>query len=439
MPDETVPAMKPWPALLLLPAVTAVLLMPLFLLHARLVGEVVIGLVDVLLLASLRREFLSTTWFRIGLAWWAWLVVCSLPGIGQGGMHSLTQAVLTIRFLLFLAALEWFVLAGGKYRRWLRWVVAASAIYIGIQTLLQFTVGRNLFGNTRMGDGELTGPFNKPRAAAPLSRMLFPAVLPPVARLLSGGGARRLAAIGVTLLSVGVMVLIGQRMPLLLTALGLLVTGLLLPRLRLLLLAAIVAAGALVGASVVVSPPTYHRLVLKFSSQMEDFKDSPYGQILARALTMAEANPWVGRGFDGFRDGCADPRYFVGWDGRGDGGGAGMCQPHPHNHYLQAATDAGIPGLVLFSALVLAWLAPLAQGLWRDPDPVRVGLFVAALIQEWPIASTSSFTSMPLGGWFFLLLGWGLAEARWRPRGRRPISAATTLQATTRQKEVRHG
>jgi hypothetical protein len=39
-------------------------------------------------------------------------------------------------------------------------------------------------------------------------------------------------------------------------------------------------------------------------------------------------------------------------------------------------------------------------------------LFAAILIQLWPFASTSAFTSMPMGGWFFLLLGWGLAEAR---------------------------
>jgi hypothetical protein len=35
------------------------------------------------------------------------------------------------------------------------------------------------------------------------------------------------------------------------------------------------------------------------------------------------------------------------------------------------------------------------------------------LIQLWPIASTNDFVDMPMGGWFFLLLGWALAEARW--------------------------
>ena len=73
-----------------------------------------------------------------------------------------------------------------------------------------------------------------------------------------------------------------------------------------------------------------------------------------------------------------------------------------------------MPGLILFCILAFAWLRPLAAGLWRDPDPLRVGLFAAILIQLWPLASTSAFTSMPMGGWFFLLLGFAMAETRWK-------------------------
>jgi hypothetical protein len=37
------------------------------------------------------------------------------------------------------------------------------------------------------------------------------------------------------------------------------------------------------------------------------------------------------------------------------------------------------------------------------------------VIQLWPIASTNSFFTPPMGGWFFLLLGWTLAAARAEP------------------------
>ncbi len=383
-------------------AVACLLLCPLFLLHGRLIADVLMIVVGVCFLArsALARDWawLRTGWVLAAAAWWLWLLVCSLRG-------GLAEALAAVRFLVFVAALEHWVLRLAWRRVWLARLTAIAALYIAFQTVLQLAIGRNIQGYGRWGDGELTGPFEHPRAGAPLSRLLFPAVLPAMARLGRWAGLLLLVA------AVLVVVLIGQRMPVLLTGLGLFVTALLLPRLRMGVLAACAGAALLLSVSAIVVPPTFHRLIDKFSSQMEHFPTSPYGLITVRAVTMIEQHPWVGLGFDGFRHHCAEPAYFVGWYG-GDGGGANVCVQHPHNHYLQAAVEAGLPGLVLFSVMVLAWLRPLARGLWRDPAPLRTGLFVAALLQEWPIASTSDFLSMPLSGWFFLLLGLGLAETR---------------------------
>lgn len=374
------------------------LLLPVLLLHGRGLAEGVIGVLGVLFLAqsAVRRDWgwLRLAWMRIGLVWWGWVVVCSVP---HGGA-AVEQAAASGRFLLLVAALAHWVLRDARVRSWFAWVLRWSAIYIAVQSLVQFAVGKNLFGYPRSGDGELTGPYEHPRAGAPLSRLLFPAVLP-VWR-------QALLPVGVV-----VMVLIGQRMPLLLTGLGLVVTALLMPQLRRLVLVAAVVLVALVAATPVVSPPTFHRLVEKFLLQMGHFATSDYGLIAGRAVVIAQANPLLGAGFDGFRRDCEDKRYFHGWGG-GDGGGAAMCNQHPHNFYLQALVEGGVPGLLLFSLLAGAWLVPLGRGLWTAPDPLRVGLFVAALLHLWPIASSTAWTSMPLGGWFFVLLGLGLAETQ---------------------------
>ena len=404
-------------------ALIAALLTPLLLLHAHGFAEGAIAVVDACFLAraTIARDWtwLRVPWLRLGLVWWGWLVLCSLPvaalGLGEGGAGSLIQAMATLRYLVFVAALEHAVLRDATTRRWMFGVIATAAAYIAIQTVFQFVVGHNLYGEPTGRDGELTGPFGKPRAGPPMSRLLFPALIPPAAALLARPGiVGKLGAYALLLGGVCVMVLIGQRMPLLLTGLGLFVAALLLRRLRPLVLVAVVAGAALTAATVVVSPPTYHRLVQKFSSQMDHFATSQYGQLYARALEIGEQHPVTGRGFDGFRTGCAMPRYFRGsFDGsQPEGGGAAICAQHPHNFYAQALDEGGVPGLMLFAALAVAWLAPLARGLWRDPQPLRVGLFASVLIQLWPFASTSAFTSMPMGGWFFLLLGWGLAEAR---------------------------
>ncbi len=391
--------------------VALALALPLFLLHGRGVAEAIILVTDALFLARslLARDW---SWLRsipicVALVWWAWLVVCS----ARWGGGQLVQAVLIVRFPLLVAALQNWALDSASTRRWLASLVRLAFLYIALQSCVQLTTGRNLFGWPRGADGELTGPYREPRAGPILASLFFPALLPPISRLLAGPAWRPLLGALALLGGVALMVLTGQRIPFLLTLLGLFVTALLMRRLRGPVLMALVGAGLLLAASRVVSPPAFHRQVEKFSYQMEHFPESDYGRIAARALAIGEAHPLMGRGFDGFRYACPDPAYFQGWGG-GDGGGAAMCVQHPHNHYLQAFVEAGWPGLLLFCALITAWLAALLPGLWRDPDPLRVALFVAALLHEWPLASSSSFEAMPLSGWFFLLLGLGLAEAR---------------------------
>lgn len=403
------------------------LLLPVFLVHLRVGAEIGFDVVATLFLlrSALGRQWLwlRRNWVVVGLIWWAWTVACTVIAVWtsqSGGWGHVAQALLAGRFLVFAAALEQWVLRDQRVRHWLLASFSAVALYVAGQSLLQFVTGRNLFGDPRWVEGELTGPFRGPKAAPTFIRVVFPAMLPAISRV--GASAKilgRMAAGGILVASVAVIVLVGQRMPVLLTGLGLLVTGLLLPKVRGLVVVAVVAAGALIGASVVVAPPTFYRLVTKFSRQIESFPDSPYGQITARALRMAEQHPWTGLGFNGFQTNCEDPRFQHGWhwpeNPADDGGGAEMCVTHPHSFYLQALTDAGFPGLLGFGLLVVLWLRRLSAGLWQRPDPLRVGLFVAAFIQVWPISTTSPLVSLPMGGWFFLVLGFGLAAANRDP------------------------
>ncbi|HUA76666.1 MAG TPA: O-antigen ligase family protein [Acetobacteraceae bacterium] len=409
-------------------ALAATLILPLFLLYGRAVAEVMIAITDICFLARSAAEgqwgWLRSLWLRIGLAWWAWLVICSLPfaPFANDGMRPLGEALATVRFLVFIAALEHFVLTAPAARRWLSRSLALAFLWIGVESLQQYFTGRNIFGHPINGDGELTGPFDKARAGPPFSRLFFPLVLPPVDRLLVRAGIlMRAAGVAVMLAAVAVQVLIGQRMPVLLMGLGLFVTFLLMRRLRVLMVVCAVGAVALVGAAAVIRPPAYYRLVEKFTRQMSHFRESPYGELYVRSAVMAKENLLLGRGFDGYRDNCREPRYFhdltfifTGHDRPGYvSKGASVCNEEPGNFYLQAATDSGIPGLLLYVSLGLAWLVALGRGLGGgEPDPTRVGLFVAALIFLWPLASTSSYLDMPMSGWSFLLIGWGLAEAR---------------------------
>ena len=379
-----------------------VLLLPVFLLHGRAPADVVLSLIGMLFLAqsAMRRDWgwLRRPWVRIAAAWWGWLVLCSVR-------TDLGQALAVVRFPLLAAALAYWVFRQDWLRVWVARLLRWSVLYIGVQCLLQFGFGHNLFGWPKGPAGELTGPFTKPRAGPVLSRILFPALLV--------WGRTRWRQLAVMVGAVALMLLVAQRMPLLLTLFGVALTGLLVKRFRLAAIGAGVAAVLLLAALPVVSPSAAQRVLTQFSKQMSDFGDNHYGEIAARSVAIVKAHPVMGAGFDGFRRLCDQPEYFQGWNGD-DGGGAAMCVQHPHNFYMQAAVEGGIPGVLLFVALAVSWLVTIGKGLGgrgMGGDALRTGLFIAAAIHLWPIAGNTDWVAMPLAGYFFVQLGLALAYA----------------------------
>jgi O-antigen ligase len=396
-----------WPrsraeALLGRAAFACCLILPLALLHARAVADIAIVSLDLCFLARtwLAQDFAwaSTPFSLAAFAWWLWLVACSAAGNGGLGF-----ALVAIRLPLLAISLQW-VLNDTRRQRALWWMLAAAAAWIALQTWEQSLTGTNLFGHGRYVDGALTGPFAKPRAGPAFILVFFPVVVPAVLWLLGRADIRsRAAAACVAGLSVATMVLIGQRMPTALLGLGLAATALLLPRLRPVVLLAAICGALLLAAAPVVSPATYGKLVVQTRQQLAHFPQTRYGQIFSRAAAIAEAHPLRGLGFDGFRRDCApvllaDPA-------------AEACSIHPHNYYLEAADDAGLPGLLTFTALAATLLLRLAMGLRPSREPVRTGCLVAGLVAFWPFASTSAFTSLPNAGWVFLVAGLGFAAA----------------------------
>ena len=401
----------------------ALLALPVAILFTRAGADMLVVAIDLLFvfhLVSVRasRPRPALTWPG---AWWLWTVLASSAvlafGVGPHAAHRALQAVLIGRVFLLVLALPVWLLRARVTRDHLAVVIAAVAAWIGLECWQQYLLGTNLMGWPRWGDGALTGPFREPKAGPVLVLLLFPAMLPAIMTLLSRPKlAPRIAAAALAAFGVATMILIGQRMPALLTILGLLCCGVFLRRFRPILLLTLTLGAVLLASLPLLSPPTFAKLVVRFAAQMSDFSQSPYGQLYTRAAVMTLAHPWTGLGFDGFRASCDLPQYRHGLpflplpaalDASHD-----ACSIHPHNHYLEAATAGGIPGLLLFCAAVATWLATLARGLIDKPTPRRVGLFTASFLAFWPFASTSALFTLPNAGWVFLLLGWGLAEAR---------------------------
>ncbi|MFL5289686.1 MAG: O-antigen ligase family protein [Rhodopila sp.] len=394
----------------------AVLLLPLALLYARAIGDVVLTAIGVLFLirSAVSRDWtwLRTPWTRLALLLWGWMLLCTLVG---GNRPAIVQALVALRFFILLPALETWVLADSRMRQRLWYVILAAGLWILVEVWQQYILGTNIFGYPRWLDGALTGPFRGPVAGQTLLWLFFPAFLPLSFLLLKRTGRlERLCGVALLVLAAATMILIGQRMPTLLMALGLCISGLLFRQVRLPVLLALAVSGVVLALLPIVSPPTFAKLVLRFTDQMQHFWDTQYGLIFGRAVTMVQAHPWLGLGWDGYRDFCMAPQYLTGvsWLPIGNPADALGCSIHPHNYWLQVATDAGLPGLALFAALIGVWLWRLGRGGagCRGNDR-QAALLVILFVMMWPIASATSLFTVPNAGWVFLMAGWGLAEA----------------------------
>jgi O-antigen ligase len=199
--------------------------------------------------------------------------------------------------------------------------------------------------------------------------------------------------------------------------------ALFLPRLRLPVLAAIIAAGAVLLATPVISPPTHAKLVDETTTNLTHFSQSPYGELFSRAATMGFSRPIFGYGYNGFKIFCADPIFDSGVPAfhiPPTSAADNACNLHPHNYYLQAFEEAGFPGFALFTLMNILFLVPLLRNLIKTKNAYVIALFTGILTYAWPIASTDAFPTLYEPGWFFLLIGLGLAMAEQKSTSNAP-------------------
>ncbi|KXV66801.1 hypothetical protein AD949_01460 [Acetobacter orleanensis] len=392
-------------------------LLPLLFFYSRALSDIIATVIGCLFLlySAVQKDW---QWTRKD-----WLLpaalfcgLCLMSSLVAGQRGAWIQALCLPRILLLAAAMESWILVSAARRRVLSAILLVLAFWLIGQCWKQYLTGTNLLGYPAADDGALTGPFVKPRAGFTLLMLFFPALMPIV---LYAFHTRRLSAWvargALLVLSVTTMVLIGQRMSNVLLMFGLVLTAMLVRRFRLPFVVILVGMVGLVASLPDISPRTYEKLVLKFSSQLQHFTQSDYGRLFRTAAAMIASHPWLGLGMDGFRNFCHTPFHTdaltaLGFPSLESDTGKG-CNIHPHNYYLQIATTAGLPGLILFVWMAVCWLRTGLHALSPARNPQQAMLFVLCCVLLWPIASTSALFSFPTAGWFFLFIGWMLAAS----------------------------
>jgi hypothetical protein len=383
-------------------ALAAALAFPFLLIHAPAAAEAVVaGLaLGLLLRMALLRDAsaLCAPWVMVALGFWAWGVATT--ALAGGDAARIGAALAWLRFPLAALALGVWVLAEARARRWMLLSVGAAVLWVVLEIWVQLALGRSLSGRLPHPDGILTGPFGWARAGPYLALLLWPPLLAAAAWLAARWGA--LAAAAPAALALATVFLTGQRLPALQVLAGLAAAALLLPALRRAAVFGVLAGAAALAALPLLAPDAFRRLVLDLASGAPA---QAYLDVFRDALAAIAAAPWTGWGQDGFRAACAAL-------------GLGECASHPHNVYLEAAVEAGLPGLLLFLGFSVLAFAAVAPFLWRQGGPEGRGLLLAFLLAALAVGVLKSAASIHQAGPVALLAGWALAAAR------RPTSSA---------------
>lgn len=381
------------------------LLLPFMLVVFRVGAEICMGVVGALFLA---RSFLERDWgwVRQPFTWlvaatWLWLVLAVSP-FALSPPHSFSRALPWFRLpLLFIAATYWLLKDAPTARRTAKALVWLL-LFIVADTLLQYATGRDIFGHTTDED-RLTGPFNNVKVGIYIAKIMFP-VLGFLLWNALRKGRRRLAYryIAFLLACAGIILLSGERTAFATTAIGLFIAvgaGMWVYRRFRLPLLGLTALAVALASLLVVTQPTVQRRAVMLVENIQHFEESPYGRVARASLALAPRYALHGVGMHNFERACQplmQEEQLVDY-----------CETHPHNPYMEWLVETGVPGLLLFVALV-GWMVAQPVKLWRGNRSARIlaafGLAVM-VVHFFPLMSASSTAS----NWPAMLLWYSLS------------------------------
>jgi O-antigen ligase len=396
-------------------AKTLLVALPLLFLIGRAPADAALTLIGMLFLvrSALDRDWrwVGTPWVGVALALWLYLALVSGFAADPGAAYS--RALPFGRFVVFAAALQYWLLIEGATRRLLLWVLALVLAFVVLDSLLQFATGRDVLGHGYEAM-RLTGPFSGPVPGTFIARTCFPVLGLLLAAAIAWPRVRRaLLAIALIVLLGITIALTGERMALLTFGLGVLVFLILVKEMRGPLLLAGLVGTLLMAGAVATSPDLRVRLIGHTTYDMTNFWERRYGELILRNVRIWWREPFIGIGLKNFRTECVNDTFEA------VGPPSDRCYTHPHSVWLEWLVEAGAIGFVGFLILVGLWTHAVARGL-RAIEPadylIAVGALASLVVFLWPLRLSMSFFSNWNAILFWLVLG--LALALCAPRGR---------------------
>lgn len=281
-------------------------------------------------------SFFGHFWIKATLLFWFVSIFSAL--ISELPMHSLGEAFVWIRFPLFAASCIYFF---GTDHRILHAMLLSSGFGMVLMTLI-LAAELMFVGQT---NGRLTWPYGDMVPGSYLAKATLP-VFVALAAFVTSSTFRNGIFIGLFgILSLLVSLMTGERINLILRGCAA-ALGVLFWRPRFTASAFWLSASLLsVGATVILFPKIFRRLISDFWSFIPTSLDGPYGRVWRGALNFTHENLIVGIGPDNYRMLCSTFN---------EGNTSVDCHTHPHNFYIQLLAETGIIGFAAGTVMLLA-------------------------------------------------------------------------------------
>ena len=389
-------------------SLVACLLLPWLLIVSRAGSDAASIVIGVLFLL---RSWQTADWawtqspvVRICAIAWLWMLCIASP-FATDSAESFKTALPWLRWMLLYAGLVYWVLATSARLRLCALNIAFMLCLIVFDTIWQYYFGVSITGHIPNENYRLTGPMDNVKVGIFISKLCFPATAIILFQAMQQHRAKHIVATIIFLLAnIATVMLSGERTAFFscLLAMGI-ITAIIIyaePALRMksILATAIVL---LITGGLLATQPVLQARVAWLQTNIENFKTSSYGTLDRIGIEMGLDHWTTGAGFKGFRELC--PTYLA--PGEPD-----QCNIHPHNPYVEWFAELGMPGLLLFLALITTLIFQALQAIKTNKGAGRVlaaSVLAVLAMQFFPLMATQSFFS----NWPALLLWYSISVA----------------------------
>ncbi len=361
-------------------------------------------------------RWIKKPWIIAAFSLWLYSIFVS-SSLAVYPKESYEISILFIRFIIFAAALAYWILQDEQLRKWFEYGVIAVVIFIVIDVFIQATFGKDLLGHVPRVRTRLNGPFSNLIPGTYVTKLIFIAL---ASLFYSTKIKKSDIKIGLFVLSLSTVVvflfLTGERSAFLNYLLGcaIVTIGLFVmyPTLRFWLLGGSVAMIVSVGIFAVANPTMQKRTIESSYQYIIDWPNSSNGRIVRSAIDIwintNSTSLYTGVGLRNYRHIVNDTanndlkkKYYM--------AGYGYVL-HPHNIYVEWLVGGGILGLLGFVTMIALVLKELVKRNTYSQNPA-IPLFAVAVFMTtfWPLSHGMNFFTNRNAAIIWMTIGWALA------------------------------